>query len=378
LKGNFIVKRFYASLLALVILACGILPATGFAQGRKPAVKAAPAANDPLASLPESDGVVSVDMQRLLNEMLPSVLKDDQAKLAEVNAKIDQVKTRTGIDVRAFERVAVGMRFVNSTPDQLAVESVVLAHGRFNAQTMISAGLLATKDKYKHTEQKYGGKTIYVFNSDELFGNTQLPTIDAETKKTGGKAAQVADDLLQKIMNFKGEIGVVALDSNTFAFGQLNRVRAAIDAAAGRGRVGAALTQLATRTPNAVIGFGVNAPSNVSKYFGLDATDDIAKTLDTIRQLYGSVSPSAGGGFEMQTFARTETTAQAQEVYNTLAGFKDLGGFFASNLSGDKGKLAKSALENLKITKEANEVQIRLALAQADVAMLVRVFDKRN
>ncbi len=358
---------------------CGILPATSFAQARKPTVKAAPAANDPLMSLPESDGVVSVDVQRLLNEMLPRVLADDAVKLAEVNAKIDRIKTRTGIDVRAFERVAVGMRFINSTPDTLAVESVALARGRFNAQAMLNAGLLATKDKYKYTEQKYGGKTIYVFNGDELFGKEQMPqvTIDAEAKKAGGKAAKVADDLLQKILNFKGEIGVVVLDANTLAFGQLERVRAAIDAKPGRGLVSAALTQLATRTPNAVIGFGVNAPSSVSNYFGLDATDDIAKTLNTIRQLYGSVN-SSGGGFEMQTYARTDNAAQAQEVYNTLAGFKDLGGFFASSLSGDKGKLAKSALENLKITKEANEVQIRLALAQADVATLVRVFDKRN
>lgn len=374
-------KRFYASLTALVILTCGILPATGFAQAKKTTLKTAPAvaANDPLTSLPDSDGVISVDVQRLLNDVLPSVLKDDQARLAEVNAKIDAVKTRTGIDVRAFERAAIGMRFVNSTPDKLAVESVVLARGRFNAQTMLNAGLLAMKEKHKYAEQKYGGKTIYVFDADELFGVYQQTVITAGTgESSGSKPVRVAQDNIQKILNFKGEFGVVALDTNTLAFGQLSRVRAAIDAAAGRGRVGAALTQLATRDPNAVIGFGANAPSNVSKYFGLDATDDIAKTLDTIRQVYGSVNSSAGGGFEMQTFARTDNAAQAQDVYNTLAGFRDLGGFFASNLSGDKGKLAQTALDNLKITKEANEVQIRLALAQADVAMLVRVFDKRN
>ncbi|MBV9210337.1 MAG: hypothetical protein JOZ52_06890 [Acidobacteria bacterium] len=377
-------KRFSASLIALLILTCGLLSAAAFAQAKK---KTTPAAskttvkttNDPLAVLPESDGVVSIDAQRLLNDMLPSVFADNPTKLAEINARIDQTKTRTGIDVRAFERVAVGMRFVNTAPDKLAVESVALARGKFNAQEMINAALLATKDKYKYTEQKYGGKTLYVFNADELFGKGELPqaTIDAETRKSGGKAAQVADDLLQKIMNFKGEVAVTALDANTLAIGQPARVRAAIDAGKGRGRVAESLTQLATRTPDAVVGFGANSPANVSKYFGLDATDDIAKTIDTIRQVYGSVT-SAGGGFEMQAFARTDNQAQAQEVYNTLAGFKDLGGFFVANLSGDKGKLAKSALDNLKITKEANEVQLRLALAQADVAMLVRVLDKKN
>lgn len=374
-------RRFNASLIALIALVCGILPATGFAQKRKTATtaKTAVASNDPLTSLPASDGVVTVDVQRLLNEMLPRVLANEPARLAEVNNRIDQVKTRTGIDVRAFDRVAVGMKFVNTAPDKLSVESVALARGRANAQAMLNAALLATKDKYQHTEQKYGGKTIYVFKAEELFGKAQLPqpTIDEETRKAGGKAAQVADDLLQKIMNLKGEVGIVALDANTLAFGQLSRVHESIDATGGRGRVSSALTQLATRNPNAVLGFGANAPANVSKYFGLDATDDISKTIDTIRQVYGSVSPSTDG-FELQTYARTDTAAQAQEVYTTLAGFKDLGGFFVNSLSGDKGKLARAALEGLKITKEANEVQLSLALAQADVAMLVRVFDKRN
>lgn len=374
-------KRFYASFLALALLG-SMLSAAAFGQTKKAVTAQASqnSANDPLTSLPKSDGVVSIDMQRLLNEFLPGVLAGDQARLADINTKIDRIKTRTGLDVRAFERVAVGLRFVNTSPNSLKVESVTLARGRFDAPAMLAAGLAATKDKYKHTEQKYGGKTIYVFNGDELFAKDDVPqvAVSEEDKKAGGKPAQVADDLLQKLLNFRaGEVGIVALDANTLAIGQPAHVRAAIDASAKRGeRVQPALTQLATRNPDAVLGFGANMPANLSRYLELD-NDDITKNLDSIRQLYGSIGATAGG-YGMQAYARTDTTAQAQGVYNTLVGFKELGGFFASNLTGDKGKLAQTALENLKITKEANEVQIRLELAQADVAMLVRVFDKRN
>lgn len=367
-------KKFYASLIALVLLTGSVVSSVA-QTGKAANAKTPKTTGELLSSLPASDGVISIDMQRLLNEFLPRVLADDQAKLAEVNARLDLIKTRTGIDVRAFERVAVGMRFINPAPDKINVESVALARGRFNAPAMLAAGLLAAKDKYKYQEQKYGGKTIYVFNSDELFGKDELPqvSVDEETKKKAGKAAKVFEDLLQKVMNFKaGEVGVVALDGNTLAIGQPANVRAAIDASAGRGRVSAALTQLATRAPNAVLGFGVNAPAKVSRYFGFD-DDQIAKNLDAIRQLYGSVGATTGG-FELQTFARTENAGQAQDVLNMLIGFRDLGGFFASNLSGDKGKLAKTALENVKLTKEGTEVQIRLELAQSDVAMLVRVF----
>lgn len=364
----------------IAMLISGMVSLTGIAQTNKtPASRTSQKSNDPLMSLPVSDGVISVDVQRLLNEMLPRVLADDPARLAQVNAHIDQVKTRTGIDIRAFDRIAIGMRFVDAgTPDSLKVEFVALARGSFNAPAMLAAGLLATNSKYKYQEQKYGGKNIYIFNSDELFGKDQLPqaTIGEEARKTGGKAAEIADDLLHKIMNIKGEVAIVAVASNTLAIGQPNSVRAAIDASAGRGLVNVELTGLATKDPNAVVSFGVNVPSKSSRFFGFD-NDQIAANLDAIRQVYGSVG-STTAGFEMRNFVRTATSSQAQEVYNTLMGLKDLGGMVASNLSGDKGKLAQNALENLKITKEENEVQIRLELAQSDVATLIRVFDKRK
>lgn len=370
-------KNFYASLLALATLLGSMLPAVSFAQTKKNTeAKAAPAAaaNDPLTALPQADGVVSIDTQRLLNEFLPRVLASDQTRLAQVNARIDQIKTRTGMDIRSFERVAIGMRFLNPTPDTIKVESVALARGSFNAPVMLAAGLVTTKGKYKYREEKHGGKTIYIFNGEDLYGKEDLPQaqIDEEAKKSS-KAAKVADDILQRALNFKaGEVGIVALDAKTLAIGQPTMVRAAIDAGAKRAQTNAALIQLATRNPNAVLGFGLNVPANISKYIQLDM-DEIAQNLNSVRQLYGSLGETAGT-FGLQTNARTETAAQAQEVHNMLVGVRDLGGFFVSSLSGEKGKLAQTALDNLKITKEGNEVQIKLELAQADVAMLMRIF----
>lgn len=373
-------KRLFGSLLVFAMVISSMAFVSGIAQTSKtPASKTSQVSNDLLATLPASDGVINVDVQRLLNEMLPRVLADNPAKLAEVNARIDQIKTRTAIDIRAFDRIAIGMRFVNAEkPDSLKVESVALARGNFSAPAMLAAGLLVSRDKYKYQQQKYGGKTIYIFRSEELFGKDQLPpvTVGEEAKKAGGKAAEMADDLLQKLMNLKGEIAIVAVDANTIAVGQLNSVRAAIDASAGRGRVSNALTALATRDPNGVVGCGLNVPAKASRFFGFE-NDQIAANIDAMRQVFGSVT-STTTGFEMQNIVRTATAPQAREVYDMFMGFKDLGGFFASNLTGDKGKLAQNALENLKITKEDNEVQIRLGLAQSDVAMLMRVFDKRN
>jgi hypothetical protein len=47
-----------------------------------------------------------------------------------------------------------------------------------------------------------------------------------------------------------------------------------------------------------------------------------------------------------------------------------LGALFVVNLSGAKGVLAKSALANMKIVADANELQIRTSVAQAEVGPL--------
>jgi hypothetical protein len=54
-----------------------------------------------------------------------------------------------------------------------------------------------------------------------------------------------------------------------------------------------------------------------------------------------------------------------------LEGLKQFGSFFVGRLTGPKGVLAKSALTNLKITTQANELQIRTAVAQADIGPLM-------
>jgi hypothetical protein len=69
--------------------------------------------------------------------------------------------------------------------------------------------------------------------------------------------------------------------------------------------------------------------------------------------------------------ARTVNADSAKNLSDTLEGLKQLGTIFIGRLTGAKGVLAKSALSNLKIVTQANELQIRTAVAQADIAPLM-------
>lgn len=341
-------KRILSSFIALVLLAAAGATFAPQAKAQARGTGAASLAQDPLTMLPASDGVITADVRRILNEALPRALASDAAKLAQINADIDRFKTRTGVDLRSVERMAIGSR-IHQVGQATRMDIVAIARGTFRADIIVAAGRLAAKDKYR--TEKHAGKNIYVFTLDEqmkLFGLFNMKLTD---------------------------VAVCVMDTHTIAIGQLARVREAIDASAGRPRVSADLVQLATRTPNALIGFGANVPAAVLKDLGgigLDS-DEISKSVASIRQVYGAIGMAASGGFDMQAVARTENPQAAQSLNDTITGLKEfvapLVGQFLRNEA--KAKLLSNALNSLKVTTAGNELQLRLEVAQSDLNTLV-------
>jgi uncharacterized protein with beta-barrel porin domain len=123
-----------------------------------------------------------------------------------------------------------------------------------------------------------------------------------------------------------------------------------------------------------MIGFSAILPPSAAQNINLD-NEELVKTIASVRQLYGSIG-STPAGFDMLTVARTENAEQAKNLSDTIAAAKQFASMFAAHVSRDsaKGKLVENALNGMKVTTQGNEVQIRLELAQADVATLVRGF----
>jgi hypothetical protein len=341
-------KKIYSSLMMLALAFAALTAATASAQTKQKTatVAAGGAASSLLPALPASDVAMFVDVQKVLNDALPRALSGDKAKMAQINSEVDSFKTRYGIDARQFERVAIALRFNNRSQTVVTADTVSLAQGRFNAGAMIAAARIAMKGKYQ--EQKYAGQTIYTFS------------INDRVKWLGLLNMRVSD------------VSVVALDSNTLALGDLNLVQAAIDAHAGRGRISPELVQLATRRPEAILGFAASVPAYVSQNIGID-NEEISKSLQSIRQAYGSIGTTAAG-FDMLMVARTEKPEQAQNLNDSFAALKQFSSFIIAQLPADKGKLAQNVIDNMKVTTEGTDLQIRLEVAQTDIASLVRIF----
>src|ERR1700730_7559281 len=109
---------------------------TASAQKRRSALDAKPAPSL-LSSLPQSDAVALVNQRQLLDQVVPKILADNPAKLAEVNAEIQKFKTRTGIDPRSFDQVALGVRYTYPSATITRLETVALARGAFQSADVV-------------------------------------------------------------------------------------------------------------------------------------------------------------------------------------------------------------------------------------------------
>ena len=87
--------------------------------------------------LPASDGVAVFDAKRFLTDGLPTLLSANQPVLAEVMAKLNEMENRTGIDLRKFDQIAVGVAMKQITPKEVDFEPVAIASGDINAGALV-------------------------------------------------------------------------------------------------------------------------------------------------------------------------------------------------------------------------------------------------
>lgn len=344
-------RNVFGAWLSLAVLVLGAATFAGAqtrrGTGARQPVRATAQAGA-VVPLPASDAVLLVDMRRLVNEAMPRVLANDAAKLAAVNADIEEFKTTTGIDARSFERVALGARFTNPSPDVTKIDHVVgVAHGTFNEAAIVAAVRLKSSAA---REEKLAGKTIHIF------------TLDEQVKFFGVMPRMRVKDL-----------AVTALDANTLVVGEPEAVRATVNAGVGRGRISPALVGLARQNPSAIVGFGANIPASLLRKVDGFGSDEVQQSIASIRQIYGSVAMTPNG-YDVLTTLRAATAADAQRLAQTITALKPLGSFAASQLSGDKRQLALKALDSLRINAQGTDVQLKLDFAQSDIATMLRVF----
>jgi hypothetical protein len=352
-------RKFYFSLLAFALaFTATVAFVVGSGTGRAGAASTASA----LSALPASDFVIGIDVQRGINETLPTMLATHPAVLARMNDKLGQFQRETGINLRTFESIAIGGRISGGKPQES--RTVVIARGGFNADQLLETAFASARakgDKFQKEEQQYEGKRVVLIRSTR--GLKKEAT-------AGADSAEVVPD----IMSAKNSMAIAVLDSNTLALGELEGVRAAVDAGMGRERVDDELVRLATQRPGAIIGFSGRLPQNLTRK--VSSGNVMERYFSSIRQFYGSFSAN-GTEAESVVVLRTETPQQASEIGHALNALKTFSSFGLGQSRGAGSTQADSLAEILKgfsVTVSSDEVQIDVKIPQASIAPLIRVF----
>ena len=313
-----------------------------FAQNRQPRRQTTPA-SQLLATLPPADAVATVKLRRVLDEALPKLLASNPIKLAEAQSHIEQFRNRTGLDPRSFEEMAFGIRYLFPAEGVTRLSTIAIAKGTFSAGALAAAGRIAANGKYQ--EEHYQGKTIYIFSLDQ-----QVRILGLFDMKIGNLA-------------------VSPIDAGTLALGDPQTVRDFIDLKGKSSRANAELIALASREPNAIVGFGANIPAELRK--NLSVTNDaIARDLTAVRQVYGAIGLGERD-LAVTLAAKTVDEYAARNLAGTVESLKQFGALLVGRLPAAKAALARSALNSMQITSQGNELQIKTSVAQTELAPLM-------
>jgi hypothetical protein len=336
-------RKFYFSFLALAVT---LIATVVFVVGHGARAASPDAA---FSALPASDFVVVIDAQRALSETLPSLLASNPALLAKVNARLEEFEKKTGINPRSIESIAIGGRLSMSRPSD--EHAVVVVRGSFKSDELIDAAFTTAKaegERFEKEEQTYEGKRVFLVGPQRA-NNAQLRS---------------------------DKMAITALDSNTIALGDVESVRASIDASMGRNRVDDELVQLAMQTPNAMVSFSGKIPQSIiEKSNSQGSGNPFAKYVASIRGFYGSFGFS-GSEAETLITLRTENAERASDISQAINSLKVLANLGMSQATGqDVGPrdAFAAALKGLSVTAQDNEVKIDARLPQAIFAPLIRV-----
>ena len=316
----------------------------GFAANTATSSPATQGVINSLSSLPEADGLIYVNLQRILNEALPKFLPAKD--LEDMRKGFEDAKKDAGIDPAKIDYVVIAVRFNKPTDtlDFQAPEFMVVSSGDFSADSLLALARTASQGKLR--DEKYGNRTI---------GLMTIDPIAKESEKT---------PLLKSFT----ELGIVALNANTIASGSPGYLRAAIDAGDGKGRISTEALNALVRDPNALVSFAGSPWHSFAKSFGMLGTETsprAARCEMKMGDVYAELTMD-----DKNFMIRGESNADNPDTARIIAKLYSALLQYATSSIPDPA--AQSLLKALNISAEGDEVLLRADFPQQMVMDLIQ------
>jgi hypothetical protein len=297
-----------------------------------------------LANLPEADLLIYVNPQRILKEAVPKFLPEKD--LEGMRKGFEDMKKTAGVDPTTLDYLVIAVRFRKPTADLnfQAPEIMVISSGDFGAEALMTLAHTASQGKLR--DESYGGRTL------------GLMTIEPMVKEAE------KNPFLKSFTEF----GVVALNGNTIATGTPGYLRAAIDAAGGKGRISTEALAFLVRDPNALLSMAGSPWGSFAKSFGMMGTETTPRTPrceSRIGDFYAALTMDATN-FSYRGVSNADNPDTARIFANLYSGLLQYA------IKSIPDATAQTILKGFAITAEGDEVLIRADFPQQMILDLIK------
>ena len=333
--------------LATLIVAVLALSASALAQNSlTTATNAKPsqAIVSSLSNLPDADEILYISPHRILADAAPRVLPD--ADLAKMRTGLGDMKKETGVDPSNIDYLVMQVRFKKPTAELnfSLPEFLLVAGGDFSAESILVLIRQAAKGKLR--EETYGSRTIILLTIDEI-------------------AKEAQKNAFLKPLS---EIAIASIGGNTIAAGTPAYVRAALDAADGKGRINSDILNSLMRDPAVLMSTAGSPMLAFAKTFALLGTENNprpSRCESKLGDFYAGVTMAATS-FRLRGAMNADNPDTAKIIKSLLSSL------LQQATSSIKDPQAQSVLSSLVITPTDTEVLVQADISQQAVADFIR------
>lgn len=300
------------------------------APAGEPAKVAAPAPESLLRVVPRSDLLATIDLRRLMTELLPAISKRNAGDLTSLTSQITSLAAAAGVDPNALQPAVVGL-----TLDGFQASGVIIGQGIDLNRLKIELLLKLYKLEYRVTEHR---------------GVPLLTILTPVRPLALGPLSLKTDDLT-----------LAPLGERRLALGNPAAVRATIDLSTGQaGSTSVSpllVTALSETRATGLLRFSFDLPQPLREEARNQG--DLFQSLAAVKVLLGDLSVSTNLDLALDATLRTGSAKEAADLTLGLRGLLNL----ARALFGDAASPAvKQALDSVRLTGRASDVSLSLSL----------------
>jgi len=260
-----------------------------------PATTTTPTTLDELIGLlPAADLIAVVDVNRLVNELLPRLANIETGGVNKVAKQVADFTRNTGIDPAKATSAVMGFSMEGTVGT-----GVVIVSGLDLNTSQIEAAMKEFKTEFKSSD--YKGKKIF--------------NLVAKDKKAEAGPVSVKTD----------ETALALIGNQRFAFGDLKAVKEVIDVSAGaaKGAITPVMIGALKETrASALLRFALNVPESLKQ----SASDqgDLFKSVNALQVVLGTLDVASDFSMALDALLRTTSQKDATELEEGLKGLVSL------------------------------------------------------